>query len=103
VEPYGAPVEVHISGGAAPGSAFFDIEPEFPQQYRCYVLFLDQNHALVLKKTDNAVDEYQRIGIALFELTSSQKQYYYGLNRPDKVIIDGPITKKDERVTVTIV
>jgi len=106
LDPYGVPVEVHISAGVAPEAAYFDAEPEFPQKYRCFALFLDWDNALVLKKMDSTADEYQRIGNARFIWTPSQRQAEYNRAVGNITLYRGiqchcPITNQDERITVT--
>lgn len=125
---YGVPTEVHCSAGIAPGTIFFDTEPSFPQQYKCFALFLDWGNALVLKKVDKngedfqriagtgdewqrvgrTGDEYQRIGIARFIWTPSQRAEEYGKGTHNMtfhrgVQCHGPITDGDEKVEVTFI
>jgi hypothetical protein len=102
------PVEVHTAFGVAPGAAYSDTESEFPQSYSCFALFLDWGNALVLEKRDGTVSEYQRIGIARFIWTPSQKEAACR-QKLDKIALHrgimchGPITDQDKRVDVTIV
>jgi len=84
------------------GEAYFDFEPYFP----CFGLFLDPQNALILKKTENAEDEYTRIGIAKFLRTQSQREAepFFQLE-PFRLryVPWGPMTENDERVLVTII
>jgi len=57
--PYSVPAEIDLSGHTITGTAYFDLEPEFP----CKCLILAPEHALILRP-GAAVDEgsYSRIG-----------------------------------------
>ena len=75
------PVELHLDHGVSEGKAFFDIKPQFP----CSALFLDPQHALLLKAREFQ-GEFTRIGIAYF--------WGAGIQREDQSFIELDVNKK---------
>jgi hypothetical protein len=101
--PFETPVQIFKDGEIAPGFATFDVQEFFP----CFAAFIDSACALVLKASSAQNGEFQRIGLATFIRTQSQKNSL--AKGPDAPIMQsskhsqGPIQQSDERSFVRIV
>lgn len=104
--------EIHLGPDVSLGEAFFDIRPQFP----CFAFFLDSSNCLILRETGRREHEYNRIGIAKFLRTHTQRKddplqnLTLRANPLDDAETDmswkvpwGPITELYPRTTVTIV
>lgn len=104
-------MELSLTEGIAPGVAYFDTRSDFPENHRCFALFLDWGNVLVLaslKNKSGSESEYHRIGIARFVWTPSQSERYRKRNDPPPpgwrgICYCGPISDQDERVVVKVV
>jgi len=98
---FGTFVKLQLSHEISVGSAFFDIEPQFP----CSALFLDSQNCLILKPHGEGSNTFSRIGIGRFMRTPLQMSleplYDKATNRHYQVPC-GPITKNDACTIVTI-
>jgi len=96
----GTPVEIYLAHGVSIGRAYFDFEVHFP----CFALFLDVSRALVLRNTGKAKLEFQRVGVATFVRTRSQRESTgaipFASGSPQH---SGPITDQVPRSYVRII
>jgi hypothetical protein len=118
---HGVPVQIAIHSDISVGNAFFDFCNTKPA-VDCFALFLDAANCLVLKKSDQMNERYERIGIAQFIRPSRIRDADFippvpsdeplSLSpeelRERAVIIGpndtwGPITADDPKTTVTII